>query len=62
MRNILSLLGMTVFAFVVTVAIYTGRSKSYPHFNVWWDAEGLPVMLITWFILGGIFLGLGWLR
>jgi hypothetical protein len=62
MRNFLALAGMTLLALVVTVAVYGGRSKSYPQFNVWWDAEGLPVLIISWFVLGGIFLGLGWLR
>ena len=62
MRNILSLAAMTLLAFVLTVAIYTGHSKNYPLFNVWWDAEGLPILIITWLVLGALFLGFGWLR
>jgi hypothetical protein len=62
MRNLIALLILGVVALFVSVFAYGLRSKHYPQFSVWWDAEGLPVFLISCFILAGVFLARGWLR
>jgi flagellar biosynthesis protein FliR len=62
MRNLIALAILGVVALFVSVFAYGLRSKHYPQFNVWWDAEGLPIFLISCFILAGVFLAEGWLR
>jgi hypothetical protein len=62
MRNLIALAMLAVSALVVSVFAYALRSKHYPQFTVWWDAEGLPVFLISCFVLAAVFLARGWLR
>jgi len=61
MRNAIALAVLGFITLVVSLAVYGIRSKQYPQFNVWWDAEGLAIFLITAVILGGVFLVRGWL-
>lgn len=48
MGNALWLLVTGVVSFAVCVAVFLcGRGKGYRNFSHWWDAEGVPIWIIS---------------
>jgi hypothetical protein len=50
---------MTISAFASVCFIYAFRKAGWATFSAWMDAEGWPLMIMIWFLYGGILLARG---
>lgn len=61
-HNVTMLSAVTAVAFIVTAFVGLYRKRKYWKTGGWWDAEGVPVFMLTWFAGMIAFLALGWLK
>jgi len=46
-ENGIALAFVAAMGFAATLLVYAYRKSGWPSFRQWWDAEGLPVFMLT---------------
>jgi peptidoglycan biosynthesis protein MviN/MurJ (putative lipid II flippase) len=59
--TILILAGVTALSAAASCAAWFWRRREWPDFRQWWNAEGIVIFLVLWFVLAAVPLALGWI-
>jgi hypothetical protein len=62
LQNTIVLVVMTAIAAVVTASIGLGWRKGRSSFDGWWNAEGVPIFILLWFVFAAALVARGCLR
>jgi Na+/proline symporter len=62
MSNFVAIICVGVLTFIVTLLVYFARKNEWTKFREWWNAEGVPIYMLAFIVVGALAISRGCLR